>query len=950
MGRRVWLVVAVVMAVTCGIVGRPCLAQTAPFVAFPQSANLFTVTRSDGAYLELSFGGWGPNWSWLGFRGSLREELGKTIAVNTTHVGSSQVQVELEAHATQTGPKQLTLEIALTSDKDTDLTYIIAGLSLKASALQEGRFLVTMADGSTATVEMPLARKGLGQRVERFVLVDGEGRRTSFTFSPALEIGSDGDARIVLARQLTANQPVQASITIDFPEQLMYYANPQQMPQAPGFAEWYTFSPSNDYTRASELSMDGWIEKPAGKHGRIQHQGEGLVYDGKPIRLWGLNLCYGNCSPDNQIADRRAAFYPRYGVNTVRLHKWVDGPGWAGIQSADSVEEFDPAGLDRFDYQVAKFKEAGIYVNLSQAFGTIRIGPGDVDVVPYAAEFGQFSDRQRRVGGGNSTLYYSPEIQSLAINQITNLLNHRNPYTGLTYAEDPVVAFIEVVNESSILFYSSMEPLKQSPALRRMTAERFSDWLKAEYGSHEVLVEAWGERAFDSFAYEGFPPIGESLDKRNILPLGNPWYWEPTNLDTSQQFRRQRLLDSLHFLYELQNEAYARYVAALRKAGYDGQIIGSNWQAGRMYSHFANLHSDYLVGTIDRHNYFGGGQGATINNASMLRVPGSGMLSSGMQQVAGRPFMLSEWIHVSPNEWGVEGPAIIGAYGLGLQGWDVSYLFQNGDDGTFSDRIGREQWDVTAPQVMGVFPAVARQVLRGDVAESDLVASLFVHVPSLLEGKLGSSDESQHDYDLKTFESDVVPSRALAVARCVVEFVDSYRSTPKFDLAPYVEGGTYVSATGQLRWREGESKLDGSFTMDTPATKAVVGFAEGQTARLGHVTITPQSRYGAIYVTAQGPGEDISSAGRLLVVVIARARSTGMKVFQDSRIIERGQAPVVMEPVKATIRIDRPGRATVHVLDHDGARTGRTLPVQDGQFTIDGASDKTPYYLVAYAE
>jgi len=589
-------------------------------------------------------------------------------------------------------------------------------------------------------------------------------------------------------------------------------------------------------------------------------------------------------------------------------------------------------------------------VELSQAFGTIKIGPGDVDVVPYAEEFGKFTEKQRRVGGGNSTLYYSPEIQQLAINQITNLLKHRNPYTGLTYAEDPVVAFIECVNESSILFYSSMNPLKQSPTLRRITAERFSDWLKKKYGSQEALVKAWGEQAFDSFEYEGFPPVGEELDKRNILPLGNPWYWDPTNLDTSQKFRRQRLLDSLHFLYELQNEAYARFVAALRDAGYDGEVIGSNWQAGRMYSHFANLHSDYLVGTIDRHNYFGGGSGTTINNATMLRVPGSGMLSSGMQQVADRPFMLSEWIHVSPNEWGVEGPAIIGAYGLGLQGWDVSYIFQNGDDGTFSDQVGRDQWDVTAPQVMGVFPAVARQVLRGDVAESDLLAPLYVHVPSLFEGRLGTTDKTKQDYDVKSFESDVVPSRALAVARCVVEFVDKYRPTPKFDMTPYVNDGEYVSATGQLRWREGQSKLDGSFTIDTPATKAVVGFAEGKTVRLGQVTITPQSRYGAIYVTAQGQDEDIASADGLLVVAIARARNTGMKVFQDSRIIERGKPPVVMEPVKATIRIDRPGQATVHVLDHDGARTGRTLPVQNGQFTIDGTRDKTPYYLVTYGE
>ena len=30
------------------------------------------------------------------------------------------------------------------------------------------------------------------------------------------------------------------------------------------------------------------------------------------------------------------------------------------------------------------------------------------------------------------------------------LLTHRNAYTGLTYAEDPVVAFIEIANEDSL--------------------------------------------------------------------------------------------------------------------------------------------------------------------------------------------------------------------------------------------------------------------------------------------------------------------------------------------------------------------------------------------------------------------------------------------------------------------------------------------------------------------
>jgi hypothetical protein len=140
--------------------------------------------------------------------------------------------------------------------------------------------------------------------------------------------------------------------------------------------------------------------------------------------------------------------------------------------------------------------------------------------------------------------------------------------------------------------------------------------------------------------------------------------------------------------------------------------ISSNWQAGRAFSHFANLHSDWRVGTIDRHNYFGGQvrgkKQEAFQNGSMLAHAGSGTFRSSMQQAMDRPFMLSEWIHCFPNEWGAEGPAIIGAYGFGLQGWDVSYMFQNGDSAAFSQALGGSTWDVVAPRTRR--PALTRRV------------------------------------------------------------------------------------------------------------------------------------------------------------------------------------------------------------------------------------------------
>jgi hypothetical protein len=717
---------------------------------------------------------------------------------------------------------------------------------------------------------------------------------------------------------------------------------------------WYTFEPKNT-SEPGEIGMQDWIAKPAGEHGRITHDGEKLLYNGKPIKLWGLNLCYGACAPEKELADKRAAFYPKYGVNSVRLHKYVDGPGWAGIQSADSCVQFDPQGLDRMDYQVAKFKEAGIYVLLSAHFGALKLGPADKQYVPWLEEFGKFEGNKDRVTTPHSAIDYSPELQDVQIRQTVNLLRHKNPYTGLTYAQDPAVAFIEIINEQSILFYTSMAPLKASSTLRRQVADRFCDWLRKKYASHEGLVRAWGEKAFDGFANEGFPPAGEHLDKNNLLPIGNPWYWDPAQLTGSQAFRRQRLLDTMQFLYELQCGFYDRYVQALRAAGYEGEVLGSNWQAGRALSHFYNLHSDWRVGTIDRHNYFGGGSskpGAKFSNATMLRTAGSGTLSVGLQQALDRPFMLSEWIHVFPSEWGVEGPAILGAYGYGLQGWDVSYMFQNRDSGTFSDRIGRDQWDATAPQVLGLFPAVARQVLRGDVQESTLTAPLYVHMPSRAEVKLGFTDRTIQQYDVKSFDTDKVSARALAVTRCAVALTDQYRDTPAFDLAPYEKDGFLTSSTNQLRWKEGsdtEAKLGGYFTIDTPGTKAVVGFAPGQECRLGEVTITPQCPFAAIYVTACERDKDIRTSKKLLVVALARARNTGMRFNEtEDSLLDRGQPPILMEPVQATITVSRPGTPKLVLLDHDGLRTETTLPIQDGQFTIDGARDKTPYYLIEF--
>lgn len=59
-----------------------------------------------------------------------------------------------------------------------------------------------------------------------------------------------------------------------------------------------------------------------------------------------------------------------------------------------------------------------------------------------------------------------------------------------------------------------------------------------------------------------------------------------------------------------------------------------------------------------------------------------------------------------------------------------------------------------------------------------------------------------------------------------------------------------------------------------------------------------------------------------------------------------GDMPLLPEPVKTTIRLKNNSNFEVELLNHDGRGTGRKIPVTGAVFEIDGARDKTLYYLL----
>ena len=916
-----------------GLVGVLLLGGAAPAaepwaaILSPQNSLEFGFVKDDTPVFRINMAGWGPKWAWVGLdaKGMAQGDKLTTKAPFVVNKASGEV-IDVQFQAWRSSPRQITLRYELAAAKDVPVTMVIAGLGVD-KRYRQGKVVLTQADGQEKTVALPFTLQG-GPTAAKAVLSIEKVGDVALAFDPPCPIAFDGDMRIMLASDVFKQGTRATTVTMTFPADVAFVASQEgvdRFAKTLAGPDWFPFTPSGEAV-AGVISMNDWLDKPAGKRGGVRMVGDRFQFeDGTPVKFWGVNLSYGGgCAPEKAAADFTAARYAKYGVNGVRLHKFSYPKNKMGIGDLDDATKMTPDGLDRLDYFSAQLKTNGVYYGWSHTFG-FYVCPGN------RGRLVAYDEIEKNLKGNTyGFINFAEDVQDLMIEMVVNLLKHRNPHTGLTYAADPALAFIELQNEDDIFFYTSEKAFGACPTYKKLFTERFSDWLKAKYGSEDGLKKAWG----DALA------AGESLAARNIVPQTNPWFFGDDHLPGQKGGARQRLLDVAAWLHELQNKFYTRFVKAIRDAGYKGPICGSPWQAPSMLPHYYNLRSDYLAGYIDRHNYFGGGLGD-----SMLAKPGSGYFSTGLQQVADRPFGFSEWIHVYPSLYSAEGVAMMAVYGMGLQGWDASYEFQSQSARRmFSDRVGWPPWGVweaDVPTQLGQYLVLARMIYRGDVKESPVISSRRVSPEELASGTFSFSDKVAQQGDIKSFGGSV-PAEALAAGRVVVEFTDKPQPSTFPDMAKYRQGTVITSATGQLAW---DTAGQGYFTVNTPGTKAVVGFAEGKSVALGDVTITVASPYASIFLTATDKTATLANAKSALLCAVARNCNSGFKYFViDSKTIDNGKGPIMLEPVKATIKIAGRTVKSVYVLDHDGRRTEKTLPVQNGQFTIDGVQDKALYY------
>ncbi|HWB04572.1 MAG TPA: hypothetical protein VG796_16205 [Verrucomicrobiales bacterium] len=700
---------------------------------------------------------------------------------------------------------------------------------------------------------------------------------------------------------------------------------------AGGPDEWFPLLADEDrFSSESVIDMSALIEVPAGKHGPVIAKGSELVFAQHPdkaVKFWGCGANLEQDQYDRQKQKLRIRYLKKFGNNVVRQHPLFDEVSKDG--------KIDAKRLDAYDWWFAELKKAGIYSTWS-VFYHFPISEADGYDPALFAEMEPMGKAELRDTYGLISM--SPELWAIRTKVLLSLLNHKNPYTELRYADDPALLCVEYQNEDSIFFWNPLGDLS-SPTPKKWKAHgkklrgMFAAWAKKKYGTTEALKKAWGK-------LDGT----DKLDSE--LGLMGPWEMDGAGIRGRYAGNTARAADIMKFLTQMQTELYTACEKAIRGTGFKAQTVTTNWLGGSGLLDQANILTDTVGSMIDRHNYAGGGKGVhniaegQVYAGSHLEKPGSHLFSIALKQVEDRPFSMSEWTMCPPTRWKLECAPIMAFYGMGLQGWDCSYHFIQSGTRLGDGWPNMSSYATDTPHYIGQWPALAFALHKGHIAQGAPVAARRTTPDKVVSGTPAWLQDYYNGDDLIPAPGGT-PQEVFAAGRVTVSFKGG--ESVKADLSKLwqKDAKTVQSNTGELTWDYGHERI----LVGSAKTQGVIGKCGGA-VKLPAVDLEVKTEFVSLLFT---PLDDqpLANSKHILITALGQDKQTGAKYSDDgTKLLSTGTAPLLLEPVQATIRIAGAAPAMVRPLDHYGVPMKSTLEVKDGKFTIDGRS-RAYYYEVS---
>jgi hypothetical protein len=636
--------------------------------------------------------------------------------------------------------------------------------------------------------------------------------------------------------------------------------------------------PTDDLVVKAGTALDrsAWVgQDPAGSRGRVIARPDGQFSFASapsiPVRFFcctGPDWVFDR--PEGPDPEAFAEAVRRQGYNMVRYHyldfrlagqpKWgrkIDAAGIAAFDArAADGQALDPAGLDLLDRLNAALKRRGIYLFLDAMSSVTGYYPAN----PWTRDHGAPDLK--------ALMYGDPAARAHYRQAVTQLLTHRNPYTGLSLAEDPMVAVILGCNEleNNIWAYSGWKTALLQP-WRAFLARRYPD--------PAAWQAAWGRG-----------PEAKSFAEAPIFAVADTWKEGRCRTDVAT------------FLAEVELETAGYQEGVLRAAGYPGIFT--------CFDYLKNLRY-YLMrarfGAVSMHAYYAGASDGVHPGSKILQASAVGdalnwWRVNGATRIAGRPHLTTEYGHLYWNRYRYEEGLSVGAYAAlqgtsGLFGYSQPMMLSRQAIKPYaiaSDPIARASQVVTGLAWRGAAVAPAKHLVYAALSRAEALAQSQEAISgeqnrlALLTGfavQVEGGPDSAPSADLVlplVGGARVIDTATVSGALdqpATVGFAAAVAELRRHGILPAGNRtdpghGVYESDTGEILLEARERRL----TVATPTLAGVCADQVGSPLAAGALTLAAASAPVAATAAALD-GRPLTAAARLLLVLATDARNDG---------------------------------------------------------------------------
>ena len=677
---------------------------------------------------------------------------------------------------------------------------------------------------------------------------------------------------------------------------------------------WIPLQPALDIVAGSALDWSTVIphHAPAGSRGWLQADRDGhFVFEQDPktpVRFYGINFCFDAQYLSHDEADRIADRLLRLGYNAVRIHHYERE--LVGTNT-DAQITFRADQLDKLDYLFAALRKRGLYVTtdlyVSRPVKRCEIWPGASNTVD-GTEF-------------RLLLHVNEQARASWFAFARLLLEHRNPYTGLRYVDDPALCLISLVNEGNLPNYLSRLPESLKPQFQA----EWNRFLAARYVTPAALATAWG-------ADPGGNPA------QGTVPL-----WPEAFSDKPQA------ADAARFCAQLEARLYERLSSFVRKDLKSRALLTNlnGWNNPRAFQG-VRAAFDY----VDDHLYVGHPSwvGKPWSPPSRCDAPaptlpaGIGGLANAFVRIPGKPFTLTEFNYAAPGHFRGAGGLVSGALAA-LQDWEGIWRF------AYSHRRAGE----LEPSPISYFDlcrdplnqAADRAMLTLFLRQDAQVAPHGIAVDLSAGGDTNSCRGGRVSPNWNAMSlvtrigtTTVAPPAgagwittpatggAFDVGRAGVVMSDlltqhGIAASNLFN----THAGTYAAETGELR----VSRDEGACTVNTPCTAGGFRPAAGEIGA-GTVHIRIEDGPATVWLTSLD-GKPIGASRHLLVTHLTDLQQEGTRFGEESMqtMMAWGTGRPLVHAGRATIDLPVPGGdVRAWGLAVSGARSGACAATRSG--------------------